>query len=170
MTVPGADPRQLNAIDSRCHRALISGNSAHPARRLIMKLHRSWRRVTNHSEVPVKSSEIRRRGKHKCILREQRFVPRLHFSLCAVRAVLVCLRSQLNTADIEVRQKWISRDLSFAVSAVGKTNRWKSGIFVCSVDQAYHMQAVMHVDRRRRAPLPVVERITHCGEIGRGDT
>src|SRR5262249_55755461 len=40
---------------------------------------------------------------------------------------------------------------------------------VCSVDQSHNPGAVVDADRWRRAPPPVIERITHCGEIRRGD-
>ena len=37
------------------------------------------------------------------------------------------------------------------------------------VDQPYCPHAIVHADRWRLASPPVVERIAHCGEIGRGD-
>ena len=37
------------------------------------------------------------------------------------------------------------------------------------VDQSHDPRAVVDADRWRRTPPPVVERITHCGESGRGD-
>src|SRR5262245_23390649 len=40
---------------------------------------------------------------------------------------------------------------------------------VCLVDQSHDPRAVVDADRWRRAPPPVIERITHCGEIRRGD-
>src|SRR5262245_40069030 len=40
---------------------------------------------------------------------------------------------------------------------------------VCLVDQSHDPRAIMDADRWRRAPPPVIERITHCGEIRRGD-
>src|SRR5262245_58538681 len=40
---------------------------------------------------------------------------------------------------------------------------------VCLVDQSHDPRAVLDADRWRRAPPPVIKRITHCGEIRRGD-
>src|SRR5262245_36916237 len=40
---------------------------------------------------------------------------------------------------------------------------------VCLVDQSHDPGAVMDANRWRRAPPPVIERVTHCGEIRRGD-
>ena len=37
------------------------------------------------------------------------------------------------------------------------------------VDQPHGLRPVLHADRRRRASLPVVERISHCDEIGSND-
>jgi hypothetical protein len=37
------------------------------------------------------------------------------------------------------------------------------------VDQPHDLRAVVHADRWRRASPPMVERIAHCGEIGRGN-
>src|SRR5215470_20301241 len=41
--------------------------------------------------------------------------------------------------------------------------------FVRLVDQPHGSRPVVHADRRRRASLPVIERIPHGYEIGRGD-
>src|SRR5215510_12190011 len=40
---------------------------------------------------------------------------------------------------------------------------------VCLVDQSHDPRAVVDADRWRRAPPPVIQRITHRGEIRRGD-
>ena len=44
-----------------------------------------------------------------------------------------------------------------------------AGTLIRLVDQAHRPRAVVHADRRRRALLPVIERIAQRGEIGRRD-
>lgn len=41
--------------------------------------------------------------------------------------------------------------------------------FVGLVDQTYGPRAVVRADWRGRAALPMIERITQCGEVGRGN-
>src|SRR5262245_11809076 len=55
--------------------------------------------------------------------------------------------------------------------AVPRANptRMSPRALVCLVDQSHDPRAVVAADRWRCAPPPVIERITHCGEIRRGD-
>src|SRR5262245_187362 len=54
-------------------------------------------------------------------------------------------------------------------SARANPTRMSPRTLVCLVDQSHDPRAVVDADRWRRAPPPVIERITHCGESGRGD-
>src|SRR5262245_51234509 len=54
-------------------------------------------------------------------------------------------------------------------SARANPTRMSPRALVCLVDQSHDPRAVVDADRWRCAPPPVIERITHCGEIRRGD-
>src|SRR5262245_47889261 len=58
---------------------------------------------------------------------------------------------------------------SIAVPRAPILPRMSPRALVCLVDQSHDPRAVLDADRWRRAPPPVIERITHCGKIRRGD-